>query len=132
MNFCSARRAPGRVQATIDSEPNRLSAERARLNFGRSALSGRLARPRKTRVLTNRLQRRRHSRQTGGAISKTRQRTNRTRRFLTAWETTFVSDLIARGTRWPSPKQAVVILRILEKADAFSTASADADWEDVP
>ena len=52
--------------------------------------------------------------------------------FLTAWETDFVADLIARGTRWPSPKQAVVILRILEKADAFGAASAAADWEDVP
>jgi hypothetical protein len=57
---------------------------------------------------------------------------NRTRLFLTAWETTFVSDLIERGTRWPSPKQAAVILRILEKAGAVSATSADADWEDVP
>ena len=56
---------------------------------------------------------------------------NRKRRFLTAWETTFVSDLIARGTRWPSPKQAVVIIRILEKARVFGAASADADWDDV-
>jgi hypothetical protein len=47
-------------------------------------------------------------------------------------ETNFVADLITRGTRWPSPSQAVVIVRILEKAGAFSTASADADWEDVP
>jgi hypothetical protein len=46
-------------------------------------------------------------------------------------ETNFVADLITRGTRWPSPSQAVVIVRILEKAGAFSTASADADWEDV-
>ena len=60
------------------------------------------------------------------------QELNRSRFFLTAWETNFVSDLIARGTRWPSPKQAVVIVRILEKAAAFSAASADADWEDVP
>jgi hypothetical protein len=27
--------------------------------------------------------------------------------FLTTWEATFVDDLITRGTRWPSPKQAV-------------------------
>ena len=40
--------------------------------------------------------------------------------------------LITRGTRWPSPKQAVVIIRVLEKAGVFSAASADADWEDVP
>ncbi len=53
-------------------------------------------------------------------------------RFLTAWETNFVADLIARGTRWPSPKQTVVIIRILEKATAFGAASAAADWEDVP
>ena len=60
------------------------------------------------------------------------QQLNRSLCFLTTWETNFVADLIARGTRWPSPKQAVVILRILEKAGAFSAASADADWEDVP
>ena len=59
-------------------------------------------------------------------------RLNQSRCFLTAWETNFVADLIDRGTRWPSPKQAVVIDRILKKADARSTASADADWEDVP
>jgi hypothetical protein len=63
------------------------------------------------------------------------QHLNGSRFFLTAWEATFVSDLIARGTRYPSPKQSVVIARILEKADAFSsrTASvaADDDWEDA-
>jgi hypothetical protein len=42
------------------------------------------------------------------------------------------TNFVARGTRWPSPSQAVVIVRILEKAGAFSIASADADWEDVP
>lgn len=51
--------------------------------------------------------------------------------FLTAWEASFTADLITRGTRWPSPKQAVVIVRILE-ASAFSASSADADWEDTP
>jgi hypothetical protein len=59
---------------------------------------------------------------------------NRSRQFLTSWETNFVSDLIERGTRWPSPKQAVVILRILEKAGAYSATSGqteDDDWEDV-
>jgi hypothetical protein len=54
-------------------------------------------------------------------------------RFLTEWEANFVGDVLARGTRWPSPKQAVVIVRILEKAAAFGsrTTSPDADWEDV-
>ena len=59
---------------------------------------------------------------------------NRSRRFLTSWETTSVSDVIERGTRWPSPKQAVIILRILEKAGAYSATSSqseDDDWEDV-
>jgi hypothetical protein len=59
---------------------------------------------------------------------------NRSRQFLTSWETNFVSDLIERGTRWPSPKQAVIILRILEKAGAYSATnnqSEDDDWEDV-
>jgi hypothetical protein len=60
------------------------------------------------------------------------QELNRSPCFLTSWETNFVTDLITRGTRWPSPKQAVVIIRILEKASAFSAASADADWEDAP
>jgi hypothetical protein len=53
-------------------------------------------------------------------------------RFLTAWEAEFVTDLIERGVRWPSPKQTVVIVRILEKASAFGASSAAADWEDVP
>jgi len=58
---------------------------------------------------------------------------NRSRRFLSSWEMNFVSDLIERGTRWPSPKQAVIILRILEKAGAYSATSAeDDDWEDAP
>jgi hypothetical protein len=56
---------------------------------------------------------------------------NQSRYFLTSWEANFAADLIARGTRWPSPKQAVVIVRIIEKARAFGIASADADWEDV-
>ena len=60
------------------------------------------------------------------------QERNQSRYFLTSWEANFVTDLIARGTRCPSPKQTVVIIRILEKAHTFSTASADADWEDVP
>jgi hypothetical protein len=60
------------------------------------------------------------------------QELNRSRCFLTSWETNFVADVIDRGTRRPSPKQAVVIIRILEKAGAFSAASADADWEDLP
>ena len=47
-------------------------------------------------------------------------------RFLTAWETEFVANLIERGVRWPSPKQAVVIIRILEKAKMFGTANAGA------
>jgi hypothetical protein len=63
---------------------------------------------------------------------KEAQRLNRSRSFLTAWEATFVDDVIDRGTRWPSPKQTIVITRILEKAGAFSAASADADWEDLP
>jgi hypothetical protein len=58
---------------------------------------------------------------------------NQSARVLTAWEAGFVSDLIERGTRWPSPKQAVIILRILEKAGAYSATSAeDDDWEDAP
>jgi hypothetical protein len=57
---------------------------------------------------------------------------NRSRQFLTSWETNFVSDLIERGTRWPSPKQAAIILRVLEKAGAHSATSAeDDDWEDA-
>jgi hypothetical protein len=60
------------------------------------------------------------------------QELNRSVCFLTTWESNFVADLIARGTRWPSPKQTIVIVRILEKAGAFSASSADADWEDVP
>jgi hypothetical protein len=55
--------------------------------------------------------------------------------FLTAWESNFVSDLIARGTRWPSLKQSVVIVRILEKAAVFNSQTTDAaseDWEDIP
>jgi hypothetical protein len=60
------------------------------------------------------------------------QELNRSRFFLTSWETNFVSDLIARGTRRPSPKQALIILRILNKAKAFGAASADSDWEDAP
>jgi hypothetical protein len=60
------------------------------------------------------------------------QELNRSLCFLTSWEANFVADLIARGTGWPSPKQAVVIIRILEKTVAFSATSAGADWEDVP
>ena len=59
------------------------------------------------------------------------QQLNSSRFFLTNWETNFVSDLLARQTRWPSPKQAVVILRILAKASTFTSPSADSDWEDV-
>jgi hypothetical protein len=61
----------------------------------------------------------------------TAEQLNRSLFFLTSWETNFATDLIARGTRWPSPKQAVIIIRILEKAAAFNASSADADWEDV-
>ena len=53
--------------------------------------------------------------------------------FLTAWESNFVSDLIVRGTRRPSPKQTVIIARILEKAAVFSSRTTGAvaeDWED--
>jgi hypothetical protein len=59
---------------------------------------------------------------------------NASRSFLTEWAQNFVSDLIARGTRWPSPKQAVVIVRILAKAAVFgpTTSSSDDDWEDIP
>jgi hypothetical protein len=62
------------------------------------------------------------------------QQLNGSRPFLTAWESNFIADLIERGTRWPSPKQAVVIARILEKAAVFSARATDAgdnDWEDV-
>jgi hypothetical protein len=61
------------------------------------------------------------------------QRLNHSACFLTGWEANFVGDLLARGTRWPSPKQAVVIACILEKAAAFGSraTSPDADWEDV-
>jgi hypothetical protein len=68
-----------------------------------------------------------------GRFLKAQER-NQSRRFLTSWETTFVDDVIDRGTRWPSPKQAVVIDRILEKAAVFSGQTSDAaaeDWEDV-
>jgi hypothetical protein len=60
---------------------------------------------------------------------------NRSRQFLSSWETNFVSDLIERGTRRPSPKQAVIILRILEKDGPHSATSSQAeddDWEDAP
>lgn len=60
------------------------------------------------------------------------QKINQSRYFLTSWETNFVDDVLARGTRWPSSKQILVITRILEKAHTFNAASADADWEDVP
>jgi hypothetical protein len=63
------------------------------------------------------------------------QQLNGSRFFLTTWESNFVADLIARGTRFPSPKQAGVIARILEKAAVFSsrtTGAAAEDWEDVP
>ena len=62
------------------------------------------------------------------------QERNQSRRFLTSWETNFLDDLIDRGTRWPSPKQAAIILRVLEKAGVYSAASSQAeddDWEDV-
>jgi hypothetical protein len=49
--------------------------------------------------------------------------------FLTIWETDFVANLLSDPRR-PSPKRAVVIVRILEKAAMFSRQSADADWED--
>ena len=68
------------------------------------------------------------------SCSKKSDERNRSRRFLTSWEADFVSDLIERGTRWPPPKQAVIILRILEKAGAYSATSGQAeddDWEDV-
>lgn len=55
--------------------------------------------------------------------------------FLTAWESNFVTDLIARGTRWPSPKQTVIIARILEKAAVLNSRTTGAvaeDWEDIP
>ena len=64
-------------------------------------------------------------------LFKEAQRLNRSRCFLTSWETNFVADVIDRGTRWPSPKQAIAIIRILEKAGAFSAASDGADWEDA-
>jgi hypothetical protein len=60
------------------------------------------------------------------------QEINQSHCFLTSWETTFVDDVLARRTRSPSPKQAIVIIRILEKTHTFNTASTDADWEDVP
>ena len=60
------------------------------------------------------------------------QQLNRSLCFLATSETNFVAELITRGTRWPSPKQAVVIICVLEKAGVFSAATADADWEDVP
>jgi hypothetical protein len=62
------------------------------------------------------------------------QQLNCSRFFLAAWESNFVADLIARGTRFPSLKQAAVIARIREKAATFRlTASANAeDCEDDP
>ena len=60
------------------------------------------------------------------------QQLNNALSFLTSWEASFAADLIARGTRWPSPKQAVVIIRILAKAKTFGAASAGAEWEDTP
>jgi hypothetical protein len=43
---------------------------------------------------------------------KEAQQLNRSRCFLTSWEANFVADVIDRGTRWPSPKQAIVIDRM--------------------
>jgi hypothetical protein len=43
--------------------------------------------------------------------------------FLTNWETGFVSDVLVRRMRSPSPKQAVVILRIIEKATRSASRS---------
>jgi hypothetical protein len=63
------------------------------------------------------------------------QQLNGSRFFLTAWESNFAADLIARGTRFPSPKQVAVIARILEKAAVFNsqtTSAAAEDWEDAP
>jgi hypothetical protein len=63
------------------------------------------------------------------------QQLNGSRFFLTVSESNFVADLIARETRFPLPKQAAVIARILEKAAVFSsrtTGAAAEDWEDVP
>src|SRR5580698_3153185 len=49
------------------------------------------------------------------------QQLNSSKFLLTAWESNFVADLIARGTCFPSPKYAAVIARILEKAAVFSS-----------
>jgi hypothetical protein len=60
---------------------------------------------------------------------------NRSLFFPTAWESNFVTDLIARGTRWASPKQTVIIARILEKAAVLNSRTTGAvaeDWEDIP
>lgn len=59
------------------------------------------------------------------------QQKNNLRVFLTTWETNFVDDLILRGTHFPSPKQAVVILRILAKTAARKRSTTGADWEDI-
>ena len=113
----------GRIRSSTDSGPNKRNAERAKLSCERTE-------PSKQPETLH-----------GSAepdpdapklppdwrtASWRRKNSIGRRCFLTSWETNFVADLIARGTRWPSPKQAVVILRILEKAGAFGAASADA------
>ena len=128
MNYCSAAEATGQDQVSTDSGPNRRNAERAKLICGRSEPNKQPGRndPDEPTPDAPKLPPEWRDR-----FAKAQQ-LNHSLCFLTSWETNFVADLIARGTRWPSPKQAVVIVRILEKAAAFSASSADADWEDAP
>jgi hypothetical protein len=60
------------------------------------------------------------------------QQLNSSRSSLSAWEATFVGDLVERGTFFPSPKQAVVIVRILKKIglNALTPDVEAEDWED--
>ena len=97
-----------RVRASTDSGPNKRSAERVKLSCGRSGPN----KPRRGETHTSCracIRTRRNSPPDWRDRFKEAQQLNRSRCFLTAWETNFVADLIDRGTRWPSPKQAVVI-----------------------
>ena len=120
----------GAGRVSTDSGPNKPNAGRVKLSFEHSAPNK--PHERNTLVLPNLLRTRRNSLPDWRDHFEEAQRLNRSRCFLTSWETNFVADLIARGMRWPSPKQAIVIIRILEKAAVFGAASAAADWEDAP
>ena len=129
----SATGAAGGLEVSTDSEPNKRSAERAKLS-GRSE-------PNKSARGTQ------HTRPGESAPDAPKlppewrdrflkaQELNRSLCFLTSWETNFVADLITGGTRWPSPKQAAIDRSRSPEAGAVSSqddGAAAEDWEDAP